>query len=216
MTKNELLDIILDLPANMREQLADEIYQSVDSAESGLNADWIVEANHLMRKFEDIPPPMPEEESSPKENEAPPEASEDNQAETLFELIDNLHLHCTIRARTKSLSEEEGIPSEEAFREIRKRQEQREELLGDLEVPSGSVPDVTAVRPLDDFKLHLTFENGEQRIFDVKPYRKGIFSGLQDPEYFSWARTRWGGVRWPNRELLGAKRLYHNSVSVDE
>src|SRR5690625_4116583 len=81
-----------------------------------------------------------------------------------------------------------------------------------LIVKSSSAPDVTAVRPLDDFKLHLTFENGEQRIFNVKPYRKGIFSGLQDPEYFNWARIRWGSVRWPNRELLGAKRLYHNSV----
>lgn len=135
---------------------------------------------------------------------------------TLFELIDELRLHCTLRARTKSSTEDDGIPSKEVFREIQKRREQREELLGDLDTPSGPVPDVTVVEPLDDFKLHLTFAGGEQRIFDVKPYRKGIFSGLQEPEYFSWVWIRWGDILWPNREHLGARVLYHNSVSTDK
>ncbi len=31
-------------------------------------------------------------------------------------------------------------------------------------------PRVTAARPLDDYELEVSFENGEFRRFDVKPY----------------------------------------------
>ena len=216
MEKEKLLDIILDLPANMREQLAEEIYQSLDSAGSNLNSGWIVEANHRMQQLEDIPPPMPADESSHEETEISPEDSEDNPLETLLDLIDEVRLHCIIQARTKSLSGQEGIPGEQVFRKIRERRARREELLGDLDTPSGPVPDVIDVRALDDFKLHLTFENEEQRIFDIKPHREGIFSGLQDPEYFSWVKVRWGNIRWPNSESLGSRELYHNSLTVDK
>ena len=42
-------------------------------------------------------------------------------------------------------------------------------------------PYVKSVQPQDDYCLLLTFENGEKRIFDVKPYlSKGIFSRLQN------------------------------------
>jgi hypothetical protein len=38
---------------------------------------------------------------------------------------------------------------------------------------------VTAVSPLNNYMLLLTFENGEQRRFDMKPYLdKGIFSEI--------------------------------------
>lgn len=38
---------------------------------------------------------------------------------------------------------------------------------------------VTEVKPQSDFILLLTFENGEKRSFDMKPYlEKGIFQEL--------------------------------------
>ncbi|GMO58462.1 MAG: hypothetical protein Ta2A_03960 [Treponemataceae bacterium] len=44
---------------------------------------------------------------------------------------------------------------------------------------------VSKVQPLHDYKLELTFENNETRIFDVKPYlNTGLFTTLQD-EFFS-------------------------------
>ncbi|MDO8952131.1 MAG: DUF2442 domain-containing protein [Draconibacterium sp.] len=41
-------------------------------------------------------------------------------------------------------------------------------------------PRVQKVKPLDDFKLLIVFENGEERIFDVTPFLdKGIFTELR-------------------------------------
>ena len=37
-------------------------------------------------------------------------------------------------------------------------------------------PDIIDVKAKNDYTLFLTFENGEQKVFDVKPYLdKGIF-----------------------------------------
>jgi len=210
MKKQDILNKINDLPVAMREQLADEIYQDLDSSDSSLNSDWIVEANHLMRKLENTPPSIPEEYLEETEKTRG-DLKEDSQTETLWDLIDEIRLHCTLRARTKS-PKEEYIPGDQVFGELKERSQQREKLLGDLKVSSGPVPDVVAVEPLDDFKLQLTFEGGEQRIFDLKPYRKGVFSELQDPDYFSWVRLHWGGIRWPYGEQLYSIILYPNSI----
>jgi len=36
-------------------------------------------------------------------------------------------------------------------------------------------PYVKSVRPLDDYRLEVLFENGERRLFDVKPHlRRGV------------------------------------------
>ena len=42
---------------------------------------------------------------------------------------------------------------------------------------------VKSVRPLSEYQLLLTFENGEKKIFDMKPYLdKGIYKELKDKE----------------------------------
>ena len=46
-------------------------------------------------------------------------------------------------------------------------------------------PGVKNVKPLTDFKLLLTFENNEERIFDMNPFlNKGIFRELRDTQQF--------------------------------
>ena len=41
---------------------------------------------------------------------------------------------------------------------------------------------VEHVKPLGDFKILVSFENHEERVFDVRPYLKlGIFQELKDP-----------------------------------
>ena len=51
-------------------------------------------------------------------------------------------------------------------------------------------PYVKDVRPLDNYQLELTFENDEQRLFDVSPYlQRGIFVRLQDRITFQAARV---------------------------
>ena len=46
-------------------------------------------------------------------------------------------------------------------------------------------PRVKKVSPNPDYTISLTFENGENKIFDVKPYlEKGIFQDLKTIQYF--------------------------------
>src|SRR5699024_9963815 len=62
--------------------------------------------------------------------------------------------------------------------------------------PEKMAPQITAVKALEDWKLRLTFENGEERLFDMKPYRYGVFIRLDDPEYFARVRVSrdaWSG-----------------------
>lgn len=78
----------------------------------------------------------------------------------------------------------------------------------------GLPPKVTEVKPLNDYKLHLIFENGEEKIFNMKPYMFGVFARLEDPEYFKRVRVRWGAITWPHDQDLSYGMLYKNSRSL--
>jgi hypothetical protein len=70
-------------------------------------------------------------------------------------------------------------------------------------------PYVRDVRPLDDYRLEVSFENGERRVFDVKPYiYRGIFVRLQDGALFQAARVVAGSVEWPGGLDLSYDTLY--------
>jgi len=59
-------------------------------------------------------------------------------------------------------------------------------------------PYVEYVRSLEDDLLEVIFENGEHRIFDVKPYlRSGVFIRLRNLAVFKAARVVAGSVEWP-------------------
>lgn len=48
---------------------------------------------------------------------------------------------------------------------------------------------VTDVQPLDNCLHCLTFKNGEQKMFDMKPYlNTGVFQALRDEKVFNSAR----------------------------
>ena len=50
---------------------------------------------------------------------------------------------------------------------------------------------VKKVKPLNDYKLELTFENNETKIFDVKPYLDtGLFRTLKDKHFLKRSRSR--------------------------
>lgn len=71
------------------------------------------------------------------------------------------------------------------------------------------------VKPLPDFRLLITFENGEQRVFNVKPYLdKGVFQELRDLSLFNSARISFDAVEWANGADLCPETLYSDSVPV--
>ncbi len=73
-------------------------------------------------------------------------------------------------------------------------------------------PYVKQVRPLEDYELELIFENGEQRIFDVKPYlKRGVFVRLQNLATFQAVRVVAGSVEWPGELDLSYDTLYLES-----
>ncbi len=73
------------------------------------------------------------------------------------------------------------------------------------------MPDVVAVKPQNDLKLCIEFENGESGILDVRPHIKGpVFSPLLDEEFFAKVRVdeETGTIAWPNGADLAPDALY--------
>ncbi len=74
-------------------------------------------------------------------------------------------------------------------------------------------PRVKTVKPVENYCLMLNFENGECKIFDVKPYLKtGIFKELTDPGKFNSVRPYLGSVQWAGGQDLCPDTLYAESV----
>jgi hypothetical protein len=72
------------------------------------------------------------------------------------------------------------------------------------------------VRPLDGYLLLLTFENGEKRQFDMKPYLElGLFQQLKDFSLFKTVRTSFDTIEWANEADLDPELLYHKSIRIE-
>jgi hypothetical protein len=71
---------------------------------------------------------------------------------------------------------------------------------------------VKKVKPLTDYKLELTFENNEIKIFDVKPYLDtGLFRTLKDERFFRMVKVSYDTIEWPNGIDLDPEVLYEKS-----
>lgn len=78
-------------------------------------------------------------------------------------------------------------------------------------------PTAIEVSPLDNFFLNIKFDNGEIRLFDVKPYIKGNwYSELENREYFNTVKTNGFTVEWANGQDLCPDELYYNSILPPE
>lgn len=76
-------------------------------------------------------------------------------------------------------------------------------------------PRVRNVVAKDDYKLELTFSNGEVRIFDCAHLITfGVFREFKDVGYFRRARVEHGTVVWPNEQDICPDTLYLDSTKV--
>ncbi len=74
-------------------------------------------------------------------------------------------------------------------------------------------PRVLAVAPQDDFKLLLTFDNGERGVFDCKPLlEKPAFRVLRDKARFDLVSVQYGTVWWNGDIDLCPDCLYERSL----
>ena len=74
-------------------------------------------------------------------------------------------------------------------------------------------PTANAVKAKEDYMIEVTFDNGETKVFDVKPYIKGSWYGqLEDETYFAAVTTDGYTVVWPDGQNLCSDELYALSV----
>ena len=76
-------------------------------------------------------------------------------------------------------------------------------------------PAVKQVEILDGYRLLLTFDNGEKRVFDVQPLLAfGKFRELTSPTLFRTVRVSFDTIAWSNGLDLDPEYLYEHSEAL--
>ncbi len=76
---------------------------------------------------------------------------------------------------------------------------------------------IMSVQPITQNKLHLTFEDGEKREFDMNPYiNNGIFKDLKDVRIFNSVRVSFDTIEWENEADLDPEFLYTHSTLIKD
>jgi Protein of unknown function (DUF2442) len=72
------------------------------------------------------------------------------------------------------------------------------------------------VKPKNNYILLLTFENGEKRQFDMKPYLEiGIFKELKDISLFKTVKIHFDSIEWANEADFDPEVLYQKSQPIE-
>ncbi|MDR1453956.1 MAG: DUF2442 domain-containing protein [Candidatus Margulisbacteria bacterium] len=81
---------------------------------------------------------------------------------------------------------------------------------------SSAVIDITAVKPLNNYRLLLSFSTGEKKEYNVKPLLKyPAFQPLKDKAVFDKVRLKYGVPVWNNGEIdIDPECLYENSKDI--
>jgi hypothetical protein len=73
----------------------------------------------------------------------------------------------------------------------------------------------TQVEPLSNHCLKISFNTGDVKVFDVKPYlNKGIFGKLRDPALFNQAYVAYDTVCWPGNLDIAPETLFIRGISA--
>lgn len=76
-------------------------------------------------------------------------------------------------------------------------------------------PRIIAVKPIDQYKLILSFSNGENGIYDCSHLLNwGIFQELQNQHYFKQVQVLDGTVIWPHEQDICPDTLYLDSIKI--
>lgn len=74
-------------------------------------------------------------------------------------------------------------------------------------------PRAVDVKPIEDYNLFVTFDNGEKKIYDVKPLIKGDWFGqLKDINNFNSVRVAGLSVEWAGGKDVCPDDLYYSSI----
>ncbi|MGN1296935.1 MAG: DUF2442 domain-containing protein [Clostridia bacterium] len=79
------------------------------------------------------------------------------------------------------------------------------------------VPNPVEVKVLENYKIWLKFENGEERIFDMEKYiHQKFYQKLKDREYFEKVKVAGNTIEWENGEDVAPENLYYDSILEKE
>ena len=79
-------------------------------------------------------------------------------------------------------------------------------------------PKIKAVKPLKNYRLHVTFQNGERKIYDCSALlEKPVFQPLKNKAFFKAVRVDQGGygISWTEDIDLAEAELWVNGVPVE-
>lgn len=77
-------------------------------------------------------------------------------------------------------------------------------------------PTAIKVQPMLDYCLCVTFDNGETRKFDVKPYlHLPVFRELNDLSLFRSVHPAGLSIEWAGGQDICPDELYHNSKPIN-
>lgn len=83
---------------------------------------------------------------------------------------------------------------------------------------AGEVPAIVrakSIRPLDDYKLHIKFTDGSERIFDCKPLLDmPCYQPLKDAEFFRRVYVEGGTAVWNDRIDIAPETLLDDSLTL--
>jgi hypothetical protein len=76
-------------------------------------------------------------------------------------------------------------------------------------------PRVKSVAARGDYKLEITFTNGEVGVYDCAPILDfGVFQELRDIDYFKQARAQGGTIVWPHEQDICPDTLYEDAKKL--
>ena len=76
-------------------------------------------------------------------------------------------------------------------------------------------PKAMNVEILENYELRITFENGEVKIFDVKPYfGHRLFDELKDEKLFKTVKIAGLSIEWDNGADICPDELYNLSKAI--
>lgn len=79
----------------------------------------------------------------------------------------------------------------------------------------ASRPRAIDVTPMENYRLLVTFDNHERRVFDVNPYIKGSWFGqLRNQSVFRQVHIGGLSIEWPDGQDICPDRLYQDSTPL--
>jgi len=78
------------------------------------------------------------------------------------------------------------------------------------------MPVVIDAKYVGDYKIHVTFNNGEERVADFSNWGigHGVYEPLQDKKYFKKFFIDGWTISWPNGADIAPETLYFDGESV--